>query len=168
MWKLARDSGRLDLNSPYAYLLFAEHFSDTCLIAESEGDPVGFALGFRTPARADTLFIWQIAVAPKERKNGIGVSMLTALLDDLSEDLRHDGIRYLEATVTPSNMASQRMFRSLADRLETAFEEGVTPVFSEDMFPKHEDTHEEEWSIRIGPIEMTAARREAPNSLAIA
>lgn len=168
MWKLARDSGSLDANSPYAYLLFAQHFSDTCLIAESEGGPVGFVLGFRPPNKPGTLFVWQIGVAQAHRGNGIGREMLTALLRDLSDPLHHDGIRYLEATVTPSNTASQRMFRSLADSLETAFEERIDPVFPTDMFPDLEGGHEAEWGIRIGPIQMSTMRQEAHSSTATA
>lgn len=167
MWKLARESGSLDLNSPYAYLLFAEHFSDTCLIAESDGKAVGFVVGFRPPSHADTLFVWQIAVDPAYRGRGIGVEMLTTLLDDLSDDLVHHGVRYLEATVTPSNEASEAMFRSLAEKLEAAFEEGVAPLFPEDVFPATGEGHEEERSIRIGPIERTASQ-DVPRSTAMA
>jgi len=161
MWRIARESGGLDLNSPYAYLLFAEHFSDTCIVAEADGETVGFVIGFRPPARADTLFVWQIAVEPAHRGNGVGVGMLTTLMEDLAEDLRHDGVCFLEATVTPSNVASQRMFRSFAESVEAAFEQGVTPLFSQDMFPGGEE-HEEERAIRIGPVDTTKREAAAP------
>lgn len=34
MWRIARDSASLDLNSSYAYMLFARDFPRTCRIAE--------------------------------------------------------------------------------------------------------------------------------------
>src|SRR5690625_98964 len=45
MWRLARDSGALDLNTSYAYLLFARDFADTCRVAVVDGEVVGFEIG---------------------------------------------------------------------------------------------------------------------------
>src|SRR5690606_9693805 len=62
MWRLARDSGALDLNTSYAYLLFARDFARTCRVAVVENEVVGFVLGYRRPDEPETLFVWQIAV----------------------------------------------------------------------------------------------------------
>lgn len=151
IWRLARDSGELDLNSPYAYLLFATYFPDTCIVAESGDEPAGFVLGFRQPARQDTIFIWQIAVAAPFRGQGVAVDMLATLLGRRqARGLSHESLRFVEATITPSNSASKRMFRALAVRMQTAFEEGGAPLFAKDVFPGGE--HEDEVAIRIGPI----------------
>ena len=62
MWRVARDSGELDLNSSYAYLLLAEHFAETCRVAvvpdteAPEGERVvGFVTGYRLPDDVDAL-----------------------------------------------------------------------------------------------------------------
>lgn len=166
IWRLVRDSGELDLNSPYAYLLFATYFPDTCIVAESGDEPAGFVLGFRQPARQDTLFIWQIAVAAPFRGQGVAVDMLATLLQRQARGFKHDSLRFVEATITPSNSASKRMFRALAVRMQTAFEEGNAPLFSKDVFPGGE--HEDEVAIRIGPIRAFPAKGDKTNLAAAA
>lgn len=76
--------------------------------------------------------------------------MLQALLLRLTDQ----GVQYLEATVTPSNSASARMFRSLAERLGAACGESV--IYEESLFPS--DKHEEERLLRIGPIDANVLR----------
>lgn len=144
MWALARDSSALDLNSPYHYLTLSHAFPDTCLVAKSGAAVVGFVTGLRPPQAPDTLFIWQITVSHAHRKQGVAHEMLRALLSRLVDD----GVSHLEATVTPSNVASQRMFRSFAERLRAPCEESL--LFPSDLFPG--GTHEEERLLRIGPF----------------
>lgn len=141
----------MDENSSYAYLLFAHHFSRTCTVAESDGEAAGFVLGFCPPETPDTLFVWQIAVAPGHRGRGIGVEMLASLLERLGER-----VRYLEATVTPSNGASRAMFRAFASRMNAPCVEDTEPLFPRERFP---DGHEEERMLRIGPIDVASAKR---------
>lgn len=151
MWALAREAGTLDLNTPYYYLTFAGVFDDTCIVAKSDaGKVVGFIAGFRPPRQPDTLFVWQIATAPSYRGRGIAHKMLRDLLSRLAED----GVRYLNATVTPSNEASDRMFRSFAERTGAPCEESL--FFPADYFP--EGDHEEERLLRIGPFAAGALR----------
>ena len=109
MWRLARDSGALDLNTSYAYLLFARDFADTCLVAVVDGEVSAFVLGYRRPAAPDTLFVWQIAVDENRRGHGLAAR----LLDELSTSL---DVRHVEATITADNTASQRLFASFARR----------------------------------------------------
>jgi L-2,4-diaminobutyric acid acetyltransferase len=151
MWEIARDSGTLDLNSPYFYLIFSDQFADTSIVARSDNDVVGFVCGFRPPQRPEALFIWQIAVAPSQRRRNIGHDMLRELMIRLC-----DGVRYLEATVTPSNLPSQRMFRSFASAHQAPCEE--TPFYGVDLFPTGE--HEEERLLTMGPFERSALREE--------
>ena len=61
--RLISECPPLDLNSLYAYLLLAEHFSDTCVLAESAGGRIdGFISAYVLPDRPDVLFVWQVAV----------------------------------------------------------------------------------------------------------
>jgi L-2,4-diaminobutyric acid acetyltransferase len=144
LWRLAADVG-LDLNSPYAYVLWGEYFADTSVVAISDSvggdeDMVGFVTGFCPPRKADTLFVWQIGVAGRARRRGLGGRMLDELLD-------RTGARFVEATVTPDNEASAALFRSIGARHDAPVEE--TPLFAAELFP---DGHEPEVRFRIGPL----------------
>ena len=56
LWRLAGAVG-LDLNSPYAYVLWGEHFAATSIVAARGGSIVGFVTGFRPPELPDTLYV---------------------------------------------------------------------------------------------------------------
>lgn len=144
IWDLVKKTGVLDVNSAYSYIMLGEYFADTCIVAERKGRIVGFVSGFKPPQREDTLFVWQVAVADSERGRGLAKTLIMKLLS--SETC--DEVRYLEATVTPSNKPSTRLFRSVARELHTScmIEEG----FQGEMFPG--DGHEAERLFRIGPF----------------
>lgn len=141
MWALADRTG-LDLNSPYAYVLWGDRFSSSSLIAEDPSDPtpLGFVMGFRPPEDHDTLFVWQIGVDERARGRGLAARMLDHLVAEL-------GVTHVEATVTPSNAASAALFRGLGARHDAPVDED--PAYGEDMFP---GGHEAEVRFRIGPI----------------
>lgn len=145
MWEIARDSGALDLNSPYFYLIFSDKFADTSIVARSGNDVVGFICGFRPPDTREALFVWQIAVAQSHRRRNIGHEMLRALMARLSGD----GVHELQATVTPSNLPSQQMFRSFAHGFGAQCDEA--PCYGANLFPPGD--HEEERLLRMGPFE---------------
>ena len=147
MWSLVKDTGVLDLNSSYAYVILAEHFTDTCIVAERNGEIVGFVTAYIPPKQPDTLFVWQVGVSESERGNGLASAMLEALLARPV----CAGVNYLEATVTPSNAASSALFRSFARSQGTVctIQEG----FPENIFPG--DDHEPESLFRIGPFKKS-------------
>src|SRR5690349_8088208 len=62
LWRIARDSKTLDLNSPYSYVLWCRDFAATSVVARSGGEIRGFVTGFDRPAEPGTLFVWQVAV----------------------------------------------------------------------------------------------------------
>ncbi|HZG05106.1 MAG TPA: diaminobutyrate acetyltransferase [Streptomyces sp.] len=143
-WRIARDSGVLDLNSPYSYLLWFRDFARTSVVARgADGAPVGFVTGYRRPERPGTLVVWQIAVAEGRRGRGLG----GAMLDHLAVRLRPRGVRRLEATVTPGNAASGRLFTLFARRHGAALEREV--LFDGGLFPA---AHDPEVLYRIGPL----------------
>lgn len=150
IWELVRYSSGLDLNSPYSYLLLCRHFSETCLVAESGGILQGFVTGYIPPGQPDTIFVWQIAVAPTCRRSGVGRRLLDALLDRLLQL----GVRFMEATVTPTNEASRRLFRAVADGRGAGFRE--CSFFDRGLFPSGNggiSPHEPEVLLRLGPFD---------------
>jgi len=142
--RLVEETGVLDRNSCYCYLLLCRDFADTCVVAESEGKVVGFATAYRPPSRNEVLFVWQIAVDASMRGRGLALQMLRALLAAPGSS----GVRFLEATVSPSNGASRRLFFKLAERLQVPC--NLEAGFVAEHFG--EGDHEEEELFRIGPL----------------
>ena len=142
LWALARTNG-LDENSPYAYLLWSEYFPDTTVVATSGDDddtPVGFVTAFRRPDEPGTVFVWQVGVDRSHRRRGIAGSLLDALVAQCGAD-------HLEATVTPTNTASETLFRRFAARHDAPVT--TEALFGEELFPPG---HEAEVRFRIGPF----------------
>ncbi len=135
----------LDLNSLYAYLLLCDHHAPTCVIAELDGEVVGFISSYRQPRHLERLFVWQVAVAPEMRGTGLASSML----EDLLARPASSGRTVLETTVSPSNKASKRMFQALARKRSAVITESL--AFSREDFAG--ENHEEEilLSIPLGP-----------------
>lgn len=137
MWELARTSG-LDVNSPYAYVMWAEYQAETSVVAvDDDGELVGFAMGFRVPASPETVFVWQIATSGAHRGRGIAAHLLDTMV-------AHTGASTIEATVTPGNAPSRALFERLGARHGTQVAEST--LFSEDLFPCE---HEAEIRFRI-------------------
>ncbi len=155
MVRLAAASRVLDVNSDYAYLLLARDFDETCVVAEDGDRLLGFATAYRPPRRLDVLFVWQIAVAEAARGEGLASRML----DDLVRRGMASGIRFVEATVTPSNFASQSLFKSLARRHN--FDCEITEGFAADAFETA--GHEAEDLFRIGPFPVSGLALPPPD-----
>jgi L-2,4-diaminobutyric acid acetyltransferase len=143
MWELVNNS-TLDQNSAYKYIMMCEYFAETCVVAKQGDQLVGFITAFIPPERKDAVFIWQVGVDSSQQGKGIASQMLNHLIDrKVCQD-----VRFVEATVTPSNQASQSLFRKLAREHST--ECNVSEFFTENLFPS--DDHEEELNFRVGPI----------------
>lgn len=167
VWRLVRDSGVLDLSSPYSYLLFLEHFGSVCRIAERSGDNlhsaeesgpegseiVGFVTAFHPPARPEVILVWQVGVAAAMRGRGLAGRLLDAVADAAVAR----GAHTLETTITPSNRPSQALFRSFARRRGARCE--VLAGFGSELFPA-EAAHESEELYRIGPLEGMSSERK--------
>lgn len=145
MWRFVQEAGVLELNTAYSYVLLCEHFGHTCMVAEDEqGEMMGFVLSYIPPRQPDTVFVWQVGVSPKARGKGLGRRLLDAVVAlPACAD-----VRFMEATVSPDNEPSQKLFRSFARRRDAACEE--SEFFTEDLFPGE---HEPEHLFRIGPFE---------------
>ncbi|MDJ0345496.1 diaminobutyrate acetyltransferase [Streptomyces sp. H10-C2] len=144
MWRIARDSQTLDLNSSYSYLLWCRDFAGTSVVARSaDGVPVGFVTGYIRPEAPQTLVVWQVAVDAGQRGRGLAAAML----DHLAVRVAAGGIRRVETTITPDNAASQRLFASFAERHGAPVDREV--LFPGALFP---DGHGSEELFRIGPL----------------
>ena len=112
IWALVRACKPLDENSMYCNLIQCDHFRDTCILAELDGEVVGWISAYVPPADPETLFVWQVAVSAKARGMGLGTRMLDGLL---SRDACKE-ITQLQTTITGDNAASWALFRKFADK----------------------------------------------------
>jgi|TARA_Y100000815_G_scaffold273356_1_gene304406 L-2,4-diaminobutyric acid acetyltransferase len=109
IWDLVRACKPLDENSMYANLIQADHFRDTCVLAELDDEVVGWISGHMIPQQ-DAFFVWQVAVGEQARGLGLGKKMLKELI---SRDVARDACE-LKTTITKDNDASWGLFRSFA------------------------------------------------------
>lgn len=143
LWQMAKDSVVLDVNSPYAYLMWCRDFAGTSVLAEVAGEAAGFITGYLRPEQPTTVVVWQVAVGSAHRGAGIAGRML----DHLAGRLQPHGITHLETSVTPDNEASQNLFTAFARRWEAPVER--SELFSAALFP---EGHLAEELFRIGPF----------------
>ncbi|KAA9008180.1 diaminobutyrate acetyltransferase [Histidinibacterium aquaticum] len=110
IWELIRDCKPLDENSMYCNLLQCDHFADTCVVGEVEGEALGWISAYIPPSEPDTIFVWQVAVHERARGMGLGKKMLTHLLN--RKECKN--VTKLKTTITSDNDASWGLFRSFA------------------------------------------------------
>jgi len=124
--------------------LQCSHFADTSVIAEADGEVVGFISGYRLPARPEVLFVWQVVVSSQARGQGLAGRMLAAQLDADA----CTGVRFMETTITEDNAASHALFQKFADKNDAKLEQ--SEFF--DRKRHFNNQHESEYLIRIGPF----------------
>ncbi|MFD9562947.1 diaminobutyrate acetyltransferase [Streptomyces sp. NPDC059994] len=143
IWRIARDSQVLDLNSSYSYLLWCRDFAATSVVArDATGEPIAFVTGYVRPARPETLVVWQVAVDREHRGRGLAGTLLEALTGKVADS---HGVSCVETTVTPDNTASDRLFTAFAERRGTAPHREV--LFDSGLFP--DEGHQAEVLYRI-------------------
>ncbi|TFH54241.1 MAG: diaminobutyrate acetyltransferase [Methanothrix sp.] len=143
---LVKACKNLDLNSVYSYLLLCKHFNNTCVVAENRGEVIAFLSGYIPPDSQSVFFVWQVAVDERMRNQGLAKSLLAKVLKRES----CINCRSLETTITLSNYASIRLFRSFAAQLNAPIEETI--CFSEKHFGS--EHHDDEYLFQIGPFDM--------------
>lgn len=144
LYRLVSECPPLDGNSMYCNLLQCSHFGATSAAAEQDGELVGFISAYLLPARPDTLFIWQVAVADGARGQGLATRML---LHILSRPVCRD-VRHLETTITGNNRGSWALFEALAGRLGAKLKRSV----QFDRERHFAGSHDTEMLVRIGPF----------------
>lgn len=112
IYDLVKQCPPLDLNSRYLYFLQADHFADTCVLAELDDHIVGFISGYTRPNNPTALFVWQVAVAPSMRCQNLAKRLLQTLVENQDQK---DLVTSLSTTISPSNTASQKLFTSFAN-----------------------------------------------------
>ncbi|MER5598477.1 diaminobutyrate acetyltransferase [Streptomyces sp. NPDC002265] len=146
LWRIAKDSGTLDLNSSYSYLLWCRDFAGTSAVARGQdGRPVGFVTGYVRPERPHTLLVWQVAVDRAHRGRGLAAALLDGLTARIAAE---HPLTCVETTITPDNTASERLFTSYAARHGAGVTREV--LFAAGHFP--DGPHAPEVLYRIGPL----------------
>jgi L-2,4-diaminobutyric acid acetyltransferase len=133
----------LDVNSSYNYFLLCSHFRDTCVVAEMNDQIAGFLSAYLIPGRAETLFVWQVAVDETARGQGLAGRML----EHVMERPFCAGVNTLETTISPSNLSSRSVFQRYAEKHQAKSSEETFLELSH----FGGEAHEEERLIRIGP-----------------
>ncbi|MEF9902991.1 diaminobutyrate acetyltransferase [Streptomyces sp. P9-A2] len=146
LWRIARDSKTLDLNSSYSYLLWCRDFAATSAVArDAGGEPIGFVTGYVRPDSPQTLLVWQVAVDERHRGRGLAAALLDGLV---ARTVAEHGVTTVETTITPGNTASERLFTAFAERHGARLEREV--LFEAEQFP--DGPHDPEVLYRIGPL----------------
>ncbi|WP_329216059.1 diaminobutyrate acetyltransferase [Streptomyces sp. NBC_01485] len=152
LWRIAKESGTLDLNSSYSYLLWCRDFAGTSAVVRAEGEaggePVGFVTGYVRPEDPHTLLVWQVAVDAAYRGRGLAAALLDGLTARLTAERPLSPITTVETTITPGNTASERLFTSYAERHGAAVSREV--LFGAGLFP--DGPHDPEVLYRMGPL----------------
>ncbi|SDC53299.1 diaminobutyrate acetyltransferase [Ruegeria marina] len=125
IWELVRACKPLDENSMYCNLIQCDHFRDTCVVAELDGEIVGWVSAYVLPYDPETLFVWQVAVSEKARGTGLGSLMLNGLLHREA----CASVKRVQTTITADNEASWALFRKFAKTMLTQLD--VQPYFTQ-------------------------------------
>lgn len=144
LWRLVDESGNLDRDSGYAYVMVARNFPATTVVAEHNGNVVGMLTAYPLPQDPRRVFVWQVTVRDSYKRQGIA----SAMLDQLIQRDEVAGVRWVEATIVPGNTPAEALFRSLADRLDCPIKE--TEAYADELFPDAE--HKIERLFVVGPI----------------
>jgi L-2,4-diaminobutyric acid acetyltransferase len=148
MRRLVAETGVLDVNSTYAYLLMATDFADTTIVADRGGDLSGLITAYHPPTRPEVLFVWQVAVARSARGTGLAGTMLDALVHRVRQDRNGHPVT-VEATVSPDNQPSRALFGAFARRHRVPLTE--RPYICAAHLDADE-AHDDEPLLRIGPL----------------
>lgn len=82
--------------------LFLDHFHDTSLVAERDGELAGFLVGFMSPSNPDDAYIHFAGVSPRARGNGLA----RLLYETFFDRARTEGRRVVRAVTAAHNSVS--------------------------------------------------------------
>jgi len=144
VYHLIKSCPPLDINSQYYYHIICSDFRKTCVIAEMDSSIVGFVSAYLKPEENDCLFVWQVAVAKEARGRKLALNMLQWL----TSQSKCNFVQKLETTISPSNQASQKLFKRFAKQHQAKCL--TFPFLDASHFGN--TSHEEEILYRIFPL----------------
>ncbi|BBP45163.1 L-2,4-diaminobutyric acid acetyltransferase [Thiosulfatimonas sediminis] len=143
IYQLIAAAPPLDLNSSYLYFLQSSHFAQTCVVAEKDGQLLGFVSGYLRPDKPTELFVWQLAVVEAGRGQGIAKRLLQQqLLQALKQQPK---LQSISATISPGNHASQSVFKRFAQAYGLTI--GIQPFLSTAHFAGQDHDPEDEYRL---------------------
>jgi len=108
--------------------LFLDLFHRTSLVAEIDGEQVGFLIGFCSPSQDDCAYIHFVAVDPAHRGHSIG----RLLYEEFLHLVRSEGHRIVSAVTAAVNVDSiafhQQMGFAVSDPIDDYYRPGATHV----------------------------------------
>lgn len=144
VFRLVERCPPLDANSSYCNFLQCGHFAQTSVIAELNGESVGFISGYKKPEQESTLFVWQVAVDEKARGQGLASKMLMHIL----QRSQCQAVTHLETTITEDNKGSWALFERLANTLSAELQSSIWL----DKHTHFDGLHDSEALVTIGPF----------------
>jgi len=96
-------------SSERAHPVFFYELGEQALIAEEEGEVVGFLLGFVSPDDPRTAYIHLVGIHPEYRRRGVGKRLYVRF----TERVAKEGVEHLKAITTVGNDGSVRFHEAL-------------------------------------------------------
>lgn len=94
--------------------LWLQHFANTSLVAERDGEFVGFLIGFHSPTRRDESYIHFVGVRADARAGGLGRS----LYERFFTLCRAEGRARVRCVTSPTNTVSIGFHRAMGFAVE--------------------------------------------------
>jgi GNAT superfamily N-acetyltransferase len=95
--------------STFAHPIFFYELGDQALVAEEDGEMIGFLLGFISPQPEKVGFVHLVGIHPDHRRKGVG----RALYATFTEQCIAAGCRRLKAITTAGNEGSLRFHQAV-------------------------------------------------------
>jgi ribosomal protein S18 acetylase RimI-like enzyme len=98
-----------------AHPVFFYELGDEALIAEEDGEVVGFLLGFVAPSEPKTAYVHLSGIHPEHRRQGVGKKLYQAFLSRA----KAAGVTRAKAITTVGNEASRRFHEAMGFTVTT-------------------------------------------------
>ena len=148
---LSKNNRKQDFGALLGELSDFDHFVNTSIIAEVNGEIVGAVLAYFPPYAPESLSIIQVVVGEKEENTGLGSLMLGQLM-------RRDvcaGINRVETTINSCDEANWALFRRFARWQRSHME--ITPFFTQALQPHKRHEIDNHVTVRLSGEAKTAA-----------
>ena len=100
---------------PWYYWTLSNLFSETCLVAEKDDNVIGFVIAYKDQASSREIFIEDILIDSKMRRNGLGTRMVSEII----RNAKTTKCKSIWGTIDPKNKASLEFFKSVGFKNKT-------------------------------------------------